>query len=148
MARMARTAGEYAAAIDVATAAARTRRPDGTSWSAGEVLCHVRDIEEAFLARFQSILASERPWFTAIDPDRWATDRQYARNDPVEALAAFRRRREQTLALLGALEPAHWERSGLHATRGPMSIADLVSLLAGEDDNHLDQLRRALAGRP
>lgn len=145
---MARTADDYALAIGGASAASLARRPDPASWSAGEVLCHIRDIEEAFFTRFQSILASDRAWFAAVDPDRWAADRQYSRNDPAGALAAFRSRREETLGLLRALEPGQWELSGVHATRGRMSIADLVSLLAGEDDNHLDQLRRALQGRP
>ena len=40
-------------------------------------------------------------------PDHWARDRQYLRNDPAEALAAFRRLREGTLAHLTALSPEH-----------------------------------------
>jgi hypothetical protein len=29
-----------------------------------------------------------------------------------------------------------------------MTIADFVGLMAWHDDNHLDQLKRALAGKP
>ena len=79
-------------------------------------------------------------------PERWARDRQYLRNDPTEALAAFRRLREGTLAHLAALSPAQWRRGGIHPQRGRLTVEDFVTDLAWHDDNHLDQLRRALAG--
>lgn len=146
--RLGRTAEELAAAIAGATPPQLTRRPREGSWAAVEVLCHLRDIGEAFLTRIRAILAADGQRFFAVDPERWAAERQYQRNDAGEALAAFRRWREETLALLCTLAPQQWERRGIHAARGPMTIVDLVALLASEDDNHLDQLRRALDGRP
>jgi hypothetical protein len=82
-----------------------------------------------------------------LAPDRWAEERQYLRNDVAAALAAFRKRREESLVLLRALTHAQWERGGVHATRGRITIDDFVTVMAGHDDNHLDQLRRALEGR-
>ena len=82
-----------------------------------------------------------------LDPDRWAEERQYLRNDATEALAAFRRRREEVLALLEGLSPDQWRRAGVHPTRGRLTIRDFVAALAGHDDNHIGQLERALEGR-
>jgi uncharacterized damage-inducible protein DinB len=147
-ARMGRTADDLAGAIRDVPDAVLSRRPDSSNWSAKEVLCHLRDTEESFMMRFTSILAMDEPRFVAAEVDRWATERQYHRNDAAEALAAFRRRREETLAFLRALTPAQWERGGIHATRGRMTIKDFVGLIAWHDDNHLDQLKRALGGRP
>jgi hypothetical protein len=79
--------------------------------------------------------------------DRWAEDRQYLRCDATRALEAFRKRREESLAFLQNLGPTDWQRGGLHAVRGRMTIGDWVTLIAWHDDNHLDQLRRALEGR-
>jgi hypothetical protein len=146
--RVERAAGDLAAAIQGMTGPALARRPGEGCWAAVEVLCHLRDISEAFLLRFRAILAADGQCFFPVDPDRWAADRQYLRNDAGEALAAFGRWREETLALLRTLAPEQWDRSGIHTVRGPMTLSDLVALLASEDDNHLDQLRRALAGRP
>jgi hypothetical protein len=36
----------------------------------------------------------------------------------------------------------------VHPTRGRMTVKDFVGLMAWHDDNHLDQLKRALAGKP
>jgi uncharacterized damage-inducible protein DinB len=148
MSRMARTGDDFAAAIKGVSDAALTKRPDDKSWSAKETLCHVRDTEESFMARFQSIMEMDEPRFMAAEPDRWATERQYQRNDAGEALQAFRTRREETLRFLHGLRPEHWERGGVHSTRGRMTVKDFVGLIAWHDDNHLDQLKRALAGKP
>jgi hypothetical protein len=52
------------------------------------------------------------------------------------------------LKFLRGLRREHWDRGGVHPTRGRMTITDFVGLMAWHDDNHLDQLRRALEGKP
>jgi uncharacterized damage-inducible protein DinB len=148
MARMERTADDFAAAITAVPDAVLGKRPDATNWSAKEVICHIRDTEESFMARFETILAMDEPKFPPVEPDRWAADRQYLRNDAAEALATFRARRDESLKFLLGLRPEQWERGGIHATRGRMTVKDFVGLMAWHDDNHLDQCKRALQGKP
>src|SRR6266508_479490 len=148
MARMERTADDFAAAIKGVPDAALSKRPDEKNWAAKEVVCHIRDTEESFMMRFQGVMAMDEPKFLPVEPDRWAADRQYLRNDVDEALAAFRARRKECLAYLRGLKPDQWQRGGIHATRGRMTVKDFVELMAWHDDNHLDQLKRALAGKP
>jgi uncharacterized damage-inducible protein DinB len=146
--RLTRTADELAAAIRGRDDAALARRPDAKNWAAKEIVCHLRDVEEAFQGRFELILAMDvDPKLLAPTPDRWAEERQYLRNDAGEALAAFRRRREESVALFRTITPAQWKRGGVHATRGRMTLDDFLSLMAWHDDNHLDQLARALQGK-
>jgi uncharacterized damage-inducible protein DinB len=148
MARLDRTADEFAEAIRGVPDHILGKRPDDRNWSAKEVVCHVRDTEESFQARFQAMMVMEEPKFLPVEPDRWASERQYQRNDAEEALAAFRVRRDESLKFLRGLRPDQLERGGIHATRGRMTIGDFVALMAWHDDNHLDQLKRALAGAP
>jgi len=161
--RMARTADDLAAAIRGQTEAALARRPDANNWAAKEVICHLRDTEELSMLRLEMIAAMDEPVFPAAGmgaramslkpdgqpaaPDRWAEDRQYLRNDAAEALATFRRRRDETLAHLRGLTPEQWQRGGIHPRLGRMTVGDFVTMMAWHDDNHLDQLRRALEGR-
>jgi hypothetical protein len=147
MKRLERTADELAAAIRGQSETALGRRPDAKNWAAKEVLCHLRDTEELFMVRFETIVASDNPRLVGPDPDRWAEERQYLRNDTGEALAAFRKRREETLAFLRKLAPGDWERGGTHPVRGKIALDNFLTLMAWHDDNHLDQLRRALEGR-
>jgi hypothetical protein len=140
------------------------RGSDG--WSAKDVICHLRDVEELSILRFHLMLAVDDPavfvvgappsdlhrWGMTdaapfpLDPDRWREERQYHRNDAQEALAAFRRRRGEALSLLGALSPAQWQRASIHPERGRVTFEEWTAGIAAHDDNHLEQLRRALAG--
>jgi DinB superfamily len=127
---------------------AGARRPDVQNWSAKEVVCHLRDTEEVFGARVEQILVMDvDPKLGNSNADRMATERQYLRNDAGEALAAFRQRRAETLESFGKLTSAQWEKGGIHPVRGRITIDDVLSLMAWHDDNHLDQLTRALQGR-
>jgi uncharacterized damage-inducible protein DinB len=145
--RLERTADELTGAIAGQSDAALSKRPDAKNWAAREVVCHLRDTEEFFMLRFATIMAVDNPPLAPPDPDRWADERQYLRNDATEAARAFRKRREETLAFLRNLAPAEWERGGTHAVRGKVTIDAFVTLMAWHDDNHLDQLRRALEGK-
>jgi DinB superfamily len=149
MARLARTPDEVTAALGGRRTAALARRPAPEAWSATEIVCHLRDIEEVFAERVRSILADDEPALAeAGPPERWARERQYARHDPALALAHFRRRRGESLETLVALPPSDWQRGGEHPARGRLTIDLLVAHLAWHDDNHLEQLTRALEGRP
>jgi uncharacterized damage-inducible protein DinB len=146
--RMARTADDLAAATAGQQESAMTRRPDAKNWAAKEVVCHLRDAEEIFMSRFQLIAAMDEPRLLPPDQDRLAEERQYLRNDAAQALGHFRRRREETLTYLRGLSPEGWQRAGVHPVRGRFTVNDFVALMAWHDDNHLEQLKRALRGEP
>lgn len=166
--RLERTPAELAAAIGSRSDAALSFRPGPGAWSAKEIVCHLRDIEEQFILRFRTMLAMDDPKFLTLgdmpknpaewgiqagdgvplDPERWVEERQYLRNDTGLALAAFEKRRGETLDFLRRLTPSQWRRGSIHATTlGRMTFGDWAALLAGHDDKHIDQLKRALEGR-
>jgi DinB superfamily len=109
------------------------RRPDEKNWAPKEVVCHLRDTEEFFMLRFQTLAAAHEPPLVPVDPERWAEERQYIRSDPTEAGRAFRRRREECLAHLRGLSDAQWSRAGLHPTYGRMTVEDVVNLMVWHD---------------
>lgn len=166
--RLQRTPGDVERAIADRPDADLGRRPDARNWSVKEIVCHLRDVEELFQVRFHMMVAVDEPRILVLgasakdlepwriggaighplDPERWVEERQYLRNDTRAALAAFQRRRGEVLTLLESFTPAEWQRGGIHLSRGRLTIADWVASLAAHDDNHIDQLARALEGRP
>jgi hypothetical protein len=150
LARLARTVDELDAALRGHDAVALARRPDAGSWAAVEVLCHFRDTDESFLGRCLQIMAMDtEPRFPTTNPDRWAEERQYLRANATGVLAAFRRRRQETLEFFAACAPGDWSRAGHQMdSRGRRTLDDFLSVMAWHDENHLDQLRRALRGEP
>ena len=146
--RLTRTADELSAAIKGQAESVLARRPDTKNWAAKEIICHLRDTEEAFYSRFELIVAMDTdPKLVGSSADRMAEERQYLRNDAVEAIGAFRRRREENIDYLRKLTPAQWDKGGTHPVRGRMTIDTFLTLMAWHDDNHLDQLKRALDGK-
>ena len=106
LARLACTPDELAGALRSRSADLLSRRPAASSWSAVEIVCHLRDVEELFRIRFHTILALDEPKILTLsaepehlaawgiggavahplDPDRWAEERLYARDDFGHAL--------------------------------------------------------------
>jgi len=146
--RIVLTPDELAGTVKGRSEKALARRPDPKNWAPTEVICHLRDNEEWFLTRLRLIMLANEPYFLTTSPDGEAEDRQYLRNDPHLALRTFARRREATLEFYRQLEPTHWERVGIHVdSRGRRSIDEFLTIIAWHDDNHLDQLKRAVDGR-
>jgi hypothetical protein len=149
LARLAATPGQVARVLEAGRPRGLARRPAPGAWAPVEVVCHLRDAEEMFGERFAAIFTMSEPVLAAAGPaDRWAEERQYLRQDAGVALAHFRRRRGESLETLVATSPSDWQRGGEHPTRGRLSIDMIVALMAWHDDNHLEQLTRALEGRP
>ena len=140
--------GRLQSLVGCASEESLARRPAHDAWSVTEILCHLRDVEEFYLQRVQTILANRDPVITVFDPERWAVDRQYARCAGRPALEAFTRRRAETLTVLDAIADDDWERGGSHAQRGWMTVRRIVHGWAKHDDEHVDQIRRALNGLP
>jgi hypothetical protein len=149
LARLERTPTDLARLVRDHTDAGLSRRPAADAWSAKEVVCHLRDAEEHLSGWMRAILTMDDPVLVQTGTaDRWAEERQYTRQHVGAAWQAFGQRRDDTLELLRGLDATAWRRAGRHDRRGRLTLDDLVALMAWHDENHLDQVKRALDGRP
>jgi hypothetical protein len=148
LARLEAAPTDLARLVRARTEAVLSRRPAPEAWSVKEVVCHLRDAEEHLSSWMRAMLANDDPVLVQTGTaDRWADERQYTRHHVGAAWQAFSQRRDETLDLLCGLDPAAWRRAGRHPTRGRLTVDALVALMAWHDDNHLDQVKRALEGR-
>ena len=130
-----------AAALKGASDETLRRRPAPGKWSMIENAAHLRDIERVYQARFSKMAFSERPAFWMLDNDRAAEALRYGEAAAAAVLKEFRRLREETLVLLRALPHQSWRRTGLHPTRGELTVEQLAGVLAGHDERHLEKIR-------
>jgi hypothetical protein len=129
---------------DLDAAAWRTR-PAADEWAPVEIVCHLRDEEdEDFGARVRVVLAGSAR-FAPIDPEGWAVARRYRDADPAEALAAFRARREASLAWLAGIAPERLGETAESPSGLRLSGLDLVAAWVAHDRLHLQQLAGTLA---
>jgi uncharacterized damage-inducible protein DinB len=130
--------------VEGATKETLKQRPAPGKWSVREILAHLADDEIATAWRYRQILEHNGVRLEAFDQDEWARLGDYASWEPAEALALFRLLREANLRLLARLTAEQWQRHGVHAERGKVTIRELARHMAGHDRNHLDQIRKIL----
>ncbi len=116
------------------------RQPAPEKWSAIEVACHLRDIDRLYAERVTKAAFSDRPSFWMMDNARVAEKLAYRSSDLAAVLKEHRRRRQDLVSLLRALPHESWQRTGLHPTRGELTIEKLASVIADHDDRHLAQI--------
>jgi hypothetical protein len=108
--------------------------------------CHLRDIEVAgYHVRFGRTLREDRPDLASIDSYALAEERDYGADDADAALAAFRKARRETVAMLQTVPGADWTRRATFAEYGEVSLRGLAHILRSHDLQHLACLHWLLA---
>lgn len=119
------------------------RKPAPTSFSAREVVHHLRDIEiEGQGARLVRILAEPEPFLPGVNGDQLAVERRYNERPHEPALEEFRQAREQAVMRLSTMMPEEWSRRGTLDGVGSISIDRLVEIWRTHDREHLEEMAR------
>ena len=119
-------------------------RPAPDKWSVAEVLAHLSEAEISAFWRYRQIIEHDGCTLAPYGQDLWAELGHYGSRDPQQSLQLFRLLRETNLRMFDSLTEEQWQRRGVHAERGPMTVRDLALQLAGHDVNHLAQIKAIL----
>jgi hypothetical protein len=131
--------------IEHCSAEELSRRPRPDKWSVVEIIAHLAEDELATSWRYRQMLENNGTALAGFDQDLWARAGHYSAWTPDDALSMFRLLREANLRLLDHLFEEEWQRFGVHAERGRITIRDLACHMAGHDLNHLRQVHSILA---
>jgi DinB family protein len=119
-------------------------RPSPGKWSVVEIIAHLAEDELSSSWRYRQMIENSGCALAGFDQDEWARLGNYRSWKPAEALEMFRLLREANLRLLHGLSADEWERYGVHAERGRITVRDLARHMAGHDMNHVGQIRAIL----
>lgn len=123
------------------------RSREAREWSLTEVVCHLRDVErEVHQPRIRALLREEGAFLPGAVADEWVDERQYWRQDGAIALEDFIAAREDTVALIKALDEPLLQRQGQHAFFGPTTMHELLYLMMQHDEAHREQIAKLLEG--
>jgi DinB family protein len=120
-------------------------QPEPGKWSIAEILAHLADAEIAGSWRMRSIIGADGVTLQPFDQDVWASVFVYAQRDAKHSLEVFRVLRENNLMMLKALPPEAWDKHGMHLERGKETLAHVVRMFAGHDNNHVLQIEHIVA---
>lgn len=120
------------------------RPPAPGKWSVRAILAHMAEDELSSSWRYRQMIEHDGIALPGFDQDLWARLGDYESWTTSEALAMFRLLREANLRIFARLTPDEWQRHGIHAERGRMTVEELARHMAGHDARHIEQVRRLL----
>ncbi len=123
------------------------RKPDADTWSASEVLAHLRACADVWGRNIATILTQDQPTFRHVSPRSWIRKTNYSDLNFGESFAAFTAQRKELLRVLRALSDADWNRSA--TVRMPtgsrtQTVLSYAQLLANHEAGHWEQIARVL----
>jgi hypothetical protein len=122
-------------------AAARSASPEPPTpgeWSPSEIVRHLIAVEEdVWHRRLAQLETEEHPGWRWTEPGQWLGA---PGADLDEVLVTLEHARMSTVAMLDALGPDGWRRTGTHDTFGVLDVAGLMTVAADHDDEHLESL--------
>ena len=119
-------------------------RPAPDEWSAIELVGHIVDVGALWPGRTRQMLASENPTVAALDP-AWVRQRDYQNKQLDFLLMTLAEQRAEYVEFLRQLRPAQLARTGVHPTRGPLTVAEGIAALIDHDHGHSRQIAANLA---
>jgi hypothetical protein len=133
-----------ASTIEGLTEAQLLYAPQAGEWSIHEVIVHLADSEAVGFWRIRKTLAEHEPELAVYGEATWASALNYRQQDHMLALRLFTDLRAANAALLRLIPQEAWERIGIHAERGPVTVYDLFMTYYGHGENHLQQIEHII----
>jgi len=133
--------------VGAATRRRLTSRPAPGKWSVGEILSHLSEVEMLWGYRLRAVYERSGIPLVGMDQDAWARNSRYRRIDPRRALETFVALRRANVAFIDGIPRKELKRWGAHSQFGRLTLAKMISLMAGHDLNHTRQVEERLAAK-
>lgn len=114
-------------------------------WTVAQNVHHLVDSHANAYIRCKLIVTEESPPLKPYDQDAWADMPDGSEADISVSLAILRSLHTRWVRFWRQLPDEIWQRTGVHAVNGPMTLERILDLYANHGEAHLDQIRRTLA---
>jgi uncharacterized damage-inducible protein DinB len=129
---------------DVTQIQAQQMTDGSDGWSVIETMCHIRDFGDVLAQRIHLVLNADLPDLPAMQPSTENRHRDYHQQQLSEEFAAFVEQRKHVIHALSVLAPEQWQRRGIHAVNGEMTLLEIIIHAVWHDVNHIEQIVRSL----
>lgn len=99
--------------MGISPSALKERRIPG-KWSIHEHVCHLADVQQMLLKRFEKFKAERNPEFIPFLPGKTSPDDYLMEMDLEKSLDDFQSLRENQLTIIGSYTAEDWENEGHH----------------------------------
>ena len=119
--------------------------PTPDTWSATDVLAHLRACADVWGEAIATMLTEDQPTIRAVNPRTWMARKDYPALDFGASLAVFAAQRAELLPVLDALPPEAWMRTATVRGAGkPLerTVCFYAERMARHERTHLQQIAR------
>lgn len=117
-----------------------SRKAEKEDWNLLELICHLRDTErEIHNMQIKLFNGHEEPFIPRPDTGVWASQRDYAHEHGLSALAEYNEARRENINLLKNISDDAWNRKARHAIFGPTNFLEVIGFMADHDRLHVQQ---------
>lgn len=118
-------------------------KPDPDSWSANEILAHLRACADVWGKNIMTIITLDHPTLRHISPRGWIRKTDYLQLEFKSSLATFAHQRHELLSVLKGLATKDWSRAA--TTRGrEETVFSYASRIAEHENKHCRQIEEVL----
>jgi hypothetical protein len=118
-------------------------KADEKSWSANDILAHLRACMDVWGKTIQLMLAQDNPTMRHISPRTWIRKTNYPKLAFGESLQTFTTQRSELLRTLRALAFEDWSRSAMIEGR-KHSVFSQARRMASHENEHCEQIEAIL----
>lgn len=122
--------------------------PEPGEWSVTEIAAHLRACADVWGEAIEMIAVNDHPTIRAVSPTTWIKATDYRELAFASSLQAFRKQRDQLLALLGDLPDEGWSQSATVLGGGrPLEITvhSYADRLARHERTHWRQVAKMVS---
>lgn len=115
-------------------------------WTPSEIAGHLCDAARYWGARMRRVAYEDEPTLELFDENvlvRLGAHRYWPLDD---LLREFRLLSEANVAFLRGLAPEQWQRTGVHESRGRLTLREIVAVEAAHEQGHVRQFAQVVGG--
>lgn len=120
-----------------------TSKPDPESWSANEILAHLRACADVWGDTIQKMLTEDNPTLPHISPCTWLRNTNYRKIPFNVSFDAYGTQRSKLLGTLIRLDSEAWSRGAVIKDR-QHTIFSQASRMGQHDIDHVNQIKTLL----
>jgi DinB superfamily len=125
--------------------------PEPGEWSVVEVAAHLRSCADVWGDAIETIVRTDHPTIRAVSPTTWNKNTDYCELAFAPSWQAFRKQRDQLLALLEQLPDEGWMRSATVLGGGSpleLTVHSYANRLARHERTHWRQVAKTVKALP
>ncbi|MGE3180444.1 MAG: DinB family protein [Phycisphaerae bacterium] len=112
------------------------------TWSIQQIVVHLLDSDILASVRMKRVIAENDPTLELYDESAFARKLGYDRMDLDLVMDLFVQNRRLNASILRLLQPAEFDRTGLHPEFGPITLRQLLNAYIFHVDHHLSFIKK------